>query len=48
MTYMGSERSIPNYNMMGIAKAALEAEVRYWRLNWHLKGSGKCYLCWCN
>lgn len=29
MTYMGSERSIPNYNMMGIAKAALEAEVRY-------------------
>ncbi|WP_159722994.1 enoyl-ACP reductase FabI [Enterococcus sp. CSURQ0835] len=29
MTYMGSERSIPNYNMMGIAKASLEAEVRY-------------------
>ncbi|GCF93642.1 enoyl-[acyl-carrier-protein] reductase [NADH] [Enterococcus florum] len=29
LTYMGSVRSIPNYNMMGIAKAALEAEVRY-------------------
>jgi enoyl-[acyl-carrier protein] reductase I len=29
MTYMGSERAIPNYNMMGIAKAALESGVRY-------------------
>jgi enoyl-[acyl-carrier protein] reductase I len=29
MTYMGSERAIPNYNTMGVAKAALEASVRY-------------------
>jgi enoyl-[acyl-carrier protein] reductase I len=29
MTYMGSEKVIPNYNVMGIAKAALEASVRY-------------------
>ena len=29
MTYIGSERVIPNYNVMGIAKAALEASVRY-------------------
>ncbi|MCB5951991.1 enoyl-ACP reductase FabI [Enterococcus sp. BWT-B8] len=29
MTYLGSERAIPNYNMMGIAKASLEAAVRY-------------------
>ncbi|MEW9032584.1 MAG: enoyl-ACP reductase FabI [Planifilum fimeticola] len=29
MTYMGSERVIPNYNVMGVAKAALEASVRY-------------------
>ena len=29
MTYMGSERVIPNYNIMGVAKAALEASVRY-------------------
>ncbi|GAB2024038.1 enoyl-ACP reductase FabI [Lactovum odontotermitis] len=29
LTYMGSERAIPNYNVMGIAKAALEAAVRY-------------------
>jgi enoyl-[acyl-carrier protein] reductase I len=28
-TYMGSERAIPNYNTMGVAKAALEAAVRY-------------------
>ena len=29
MTYMGSERVIPNYNVMGVAKAALECSVRY-------------------
>jgi enoyl-[acyl-carrier protein] reductase I len=29
MTYLGSERTIPNYNMMGVAKAALEASTRY-------------------
>jgi enoyl-[acyl-carrier protein] reductase I len=29
MTYYGSERVIPNYNVMGVAKAALEASVRY-------------------
>ena len=29
LTYMGSVRAIPNYNAMGIAKAALESAVRY-------------------
>jgi len=29
LTYLGSERAIPNYNTMGVAKAALEACVRY-------------------
>ena len=29
MTYYGSEKVIPNYNVMGVAKAALEATVRY-------------------
>jgi enoyl-[acyl-carrier protein] reductase I len=29
MTYLGAERVIPHYNVMGIAKAALEASVRY-------------------
>lgn len=28
-TYIGSERVIPNYNVMGVAKASLEASVRY-------------------
>jgi enoyl-[acyl-carrier protein] reductase I len=29
LTYIGGERVVPNYNVMGIAKAALEASVRY-------------------
>lgn len=29
LSYFGSERAIPNYNMMGVAKASLEASVRY-------------------
>lgn len=29
MTYLGAERTMPNYNVMGLAKASLEAAVRY-------------------
>jgi enoyl-[acyl-carrier protein] reductase I len=29
MSYLGAERSIPNYNVMGLAKASLEANVRF-------------------
>ncbi|MCX8059032.1 MAG: enoyl-ACP reductase [Spirochaetes bacterium] len=29
MTYIGSTRAVPSYNVMGVAKAALEANVRY-------------------
>jgi enoyl-[acyl-carrier protein] reductase I len=29
LSYLGSERVFPNYNVMGVAKAALEATVRY-------------------
>jgi enoyl-[acyl-carrier protein] reductase I len=29
MTYLGAVRTIPNYNVMGVAKASLEANVRY-------------------
>ncbi len=29
LTYLGSARVVPNYNVMGVAKAALEATVRY-------------------
>jgi enoyl-[acyl-carrier protein] reductase I len=33
LTYLGAVRAIPNYNMMGVAKAALEACVRYLSLD---------------
>ncbi len=29
LSYLGAEKYIPNYNVMGVAKAALEASVRY-------------------
>src|ERR1035438_1261036 len=29
LTYLGSTRVVPNYNVMGVAKASLEAAVRY-------------------
>ena len=29
MTYLGGERVVPNYNVMGVAKASLDASVRY-------------------
>ena len=34
MTYLGGERAVPHYNVMGVAKAALNASVRY--LAWDL------------
>lgn len=34
LTYYGSEKVMPNYNVMGVAKSALEASVRY--LAWDL------------
>jgi enoyl-[acyl-carrier protein] reductase I len=29
LSYLGAERAMPNYNVMGVAKASLEASVRY-------------------
>ncbi|MGD8743574.1 MAG: enoyl-ACP reductase [Granulosicoccaceae bacterium] len=29
LSYLGAERAVPNYNVMGVAKASLEANVRY-------------------
>jgi enoyl-[acyl-carrier protein] reductase I len=29
LSYLGAERVVPNYNTMGLAKASLEASVRY-------------------
>src|SRR5262249_58333930 len=34
MTYLGGERAVPHYNVMGVAKATLDASVSY--LDWVL------------
>lgn len=33
LSYLGAERALANYNVMGVAKAALESSVRYLALN---------------
>ncbi|MCK5894120.1 MAG: enoyl-ACP reductase [Endozoicomonadaceae bacterium] len=33
LSYLGAERTMPNYNVMGLAKASLEASVRYLAAN---------------
>jgi enoyl-[acyl-carrier protein] reductase I len=38
MTYLGGVRAVPHYNVMGVAKAALDASVRY--LAWELGRTG--------
>ncbi len=38
LTYLGAERVLPNYNIMGVAKAALEASVRYAAVDLGLQG----------
>ena len=38
LTYIASDRAVPGYNIMGVAKAALECSVRY--LAWDLGRSG--------
>jgi enoyl-[acyl-carrier protein] reductase I len=38
LTYGGSSRVMPNYNVMGVAKAALEASVRYLAMDFGLQG----------
>lgn len=38
LSYYGSEKVVPNYNVMGVAKAALEASVRYLAMDLGPKG----------
>jgi len=38
LTYNGGERAMPNYNVMGVAKAALEASVRYLAVDFGPRG----------
>mgnify|MGYP001290871688 FL=1 len=39
LSYLGSERAMPNYNIMGPAKASLEANVRYMALSLGAQGT---------
>lgn len=39
MSYLGAERVIPSYNVMGVAKAALECSVRYLALDLGVRGA---------
>ena len=38
LTYYGAEKVMPHYNVMGVAKAALEASVRYLAVDLGAKG----------
>ncbi|NLJ56538.1 MAG: enoyl-ACP reductase [Firmicutes bacterium] len=38
LTYLGSQRAVPHYNVMGVAKAALESAVRYLAYDLGAKG----------
>ena len=38
LSYLGAERTMPNYNVMGLAKASLEASVRYLATSMGSKG----------
>jgi NAD(P)-dependent dehydrogenase (short-subunit alcohol dehydrogenase family) len=38
LTYNGGQRAMPNYNVMGVAKAALEASVRYLAVDFGASG----------
>ncbi|GIR17516.1 MAG: hypothetical protein CM15mP31_2640 [Gammaproteobacteria bacterium] len=38
LTYIGSQEATPNYNVMGMAKASLEASVRYFASTLGAKG----------
>src|SRR5262249_13813857 len=38
LSYYGSEKAVPNYNVMGVAKASLEASVRYLAASLGAKG----------
>jgi enoyl-[acyl-carrier protein] reductase I len=46
MSYYGSQMVVKNYNIMGVAKAALECAVRYLPPSWDPGDSGARYLAW--
>ncbi len=42
MTYFGGEKCVPGYNVMGICKAALDANIKYLPLTWARRRPSKC------
>ena len=48
LTYSGSSKVFPNYNIMGLAKASLEANVRYLASLREKENKGKCNICRAN
>ena len=48
LTYLGSIHSLPNYNVMGLAKASLEANTRFCSRYGSRWNQGKCYISWPN
>ena len=42
LTYLGAIRTVPNYNTMGLAKASLEASVRYLAQSLGRTPDGRC------
>lgn len=38
LSYLGAEKALPNYNVMGLAKASLEANIRYMALSMGTQG----------
>ena len=41
-----STKAIPNYNVMGVCKSALEASVKYLARDLGKRHESKCYKCW--
>ena len=45
MTFSGAQRVVPNYNVMGVAKAALEASIKYLAADLGADGIPTCRCC---
>ncbi len=45
LSYLGAERAIPNYNVMGLAKASLKPTCVIWQMQWGRRRSRQRHLC---
>ena len=48
LSYYGAEKVMPHYNVMGIAKSALETSVKYIATDLGKKYKSKRNFCWTN